>query len=46
VDEGRFVDGRWIPRRRLNGDEIDNGRHLRLDGDRFMIQWVKLYRHR
>jgi hypothetical protein len=45
VDEGRFVDGRWIPRRRLNGDEIDNGRHLRLDGDRFMIQWVKLYRH-
>ncbi len=46
VDEGRFVDGRWIPRRRLNGDEIDNGRHLRLDADRFMIQWVKLYRHR
>jgi hypothetical protein len=46
VDEGKFVDGRWIPRRRLNGDEIDNGRQLRLDGDRFMIQWVKLYRHR
>ena len=47
VDEGRFVDGRWIPRRRLNGDEIANAHcHLRLDGDRFMIQWVKLYRHR
>jgi len=46
VDEGTFVDGRWVPRRRFNGDEIDNGRHLRLDGDRFMIQRVKLYRHR
>jgi hypothetical protein len=46
VDEGQFVDGRWIPRRRLNGDEIDNGQHLRLDGDRYMIQWATLYRHR
>ena len=25
VEEGRFVDGRWIPGRRLNGDETDQG---------------------
>ena len=22
-DEGRFVDGKWIPRRRMNGDELE-----------------------
>ena len=26
LDEGSFVDGQWIPGRRLNGDETDHDR--------------------
>ena len=46
VDEGAFVDGRWIPGRRLNGDEILSGKGLRLPSDRYSIQRVKLYHYR
>ncbi|MFZ0035555.1 MAG: DUF5597 domain-containing protein [Sedimentisphaerales bacterium] len=45
VEEGTFVDGRWIPGRRLNGDEIISGRALRFPGDSYIIQKVKLYRY-
>ena len=31
VDEGKFVDGKWIPGRRLNGDEDDQGQYWRFD---------------
>ena len=30
VEEGAFVDGRWVPGRRLNGDDSDEGNFLML----------------
>lgn len=45
VEEGRFADGKWVPGRRLNGDETHQGRHVRLPPDRFGIQKVRLYRY-
>ena len=45
AEDGVFVDGRWQPGRRLNGDEILSGKGLRLRGDYYMIQRVKLYRY-
>jgi beta-galactosidase GanA len=44
--EGRFVGGRWVPGRLLNGDESHQGRHLRIPPDDFGIQRLKLYRYR
>ncbi|GGY94788.1 DUF5597 domain-containing protein [Pseudoduganella plicata] len=46
VIEGTFVDGRWQDGRWLNGDETHQGRHIRLPGDAFTVQKVKLYRYR
>jgi uncharacterized protein DUF5597/glycosyl hydrolase family 35 len=49
IDEGTFVDGRWVPGRRLNGDENGQGRSLRLGGGTSRngpIQRVRLYRYR
>ena len=45
VDEGRFVNGKWEPGRRLNGDEDHQGRHLRIPTLQYGIQRVKLYRY-
>jgi len=44
--EGTYDDGRWRENRWLNGDESHQGRHVRLEGDAFTIQRVKLYRYR
>ncbi len=44
--EGTFVDGRWREGRWLNGDETHQGRHIRLPGDGFTVQKVKLYKYR
>jgi hypothetical protein len=49
IEEGTFVDGRWIPGRRLNGDESDSDKSMRLGGGVIpngRIQRVKLYRYR
>ncbi len=49
IDEGTFVNGRWVPGRRLNGDENGQGKFLRLGGGMSRngaIQRVKLYRYR
>jgi beta-galactosidase GanA len=45
VEEGRFVDGKWTHVRWLNGDETNQGRHLRIPPGQFGIQRVKLYRY-
>lgn len=37
------VEGRWIPGRRLNGDETPDWRALWFPGDRYTIQKIKLY---
>ena len=45
VEEGSFADGRWLPGRRLNGDQTHQGRHIRLPPGRQGIQRVRLYRY-
>ena len=47
VWEGVYdAEGRWVPGRLLNGDQIHQGRRLRLPPGEFQIQRVKLYRYR
>ena len=46
VQEGKYANGRWVSSRWLNGDQTNQGRHLRLASDRFSIQRVRLYRYR
>jgi hypothetical protein len=46
VEEGAFVGGLWVPGRRLNGDEIMSGSGLRLPGENYTVQKVKLYQYR
>jgi beta-galactosidase GanA len=46
IDEGTYMNGRWIAGRRMNGDQSHQGRHLRLPYDSFGIQRIKLYRYR
>jgi len=48
IEEGTFVDGRWIPGRRLNGDESGSDTAVRLGGGVIpngKIQRIKLYRY-
>ncbi len=46
VEEGSFENGKWIHRRWLNGDETNQGRHVRLEPGRFGLQRVTVYRYR
>jgi hypothetical protein len=54
IEEGTFVDGRWIPSRQLAGDEAGQGQNLYLrthPGNRIPdsyvgIQHFTLYRYR
>jgi beta-galactosidase GanA len=43
VEEGRFVAGRFVPGRRLNGDETHQGRHVRIPYGSFGLQRVTVY---
>ena len=43
VDEGRFESRIWKPGRRMNGDQDHQGRHVRIPGNEYSIQHVKLY---
>jgi beta-galactosidase GanA len=45
IQEGRYVDGEWIPGRWMNGDQSHQGRHLRIPAGSFGIQHIKLYRY-
>jgi beta-galactosidase GanA len=45
VEEGRFEGGRWVPGRRLNGDQTHQGRHVRLPPGEVGMQKVRLYRY-
>ncbi len=45
IDEGVFKDGKWIPARRLNGDENDQGKAWRFDSrGGIKIEKISLYR--
>jgi len=45
VDEGDFKDGKWIPGRRMNGDEDDQGVAWRFSPHGQTIEKVVLYRY-
>ncbi len=45
IDEGTFVDGKWLPGRRLNGDEDDQGVYWRFDPHGEKIEKITLYRY-
>ena len=44
VDEGRFQDNKWVPGRRLNGDENDQGNYWRFDQSQLKIEKAVLYK--
>ena len=44
IDEGKFDDGKWIPGRRLNGDENSQGTAWRFDSSEVKLEKVTLYR--
>lgn len=44
VDEGRMVNGQWVPGRRLNGDENDQGHGWRFSPTQVTLERVSLYR--
>jgi len=46
MDEGKFVNGKWIAGRRMNGDQDHQGRHMYIEGGTFGIQIVKLYKYK
>ncbi len=46
VVEGKYVGGVWKPGRWLNGDEIHQGRHVKISAGTFGIQQLKLYKFR
>jgi len=45
ADEGIYEDGKWIPGRRMNGDQDHQGRHIRVPVGDWNIQHVKLYKY-
>jgi len=45
IDEGKFENEKWIPDRRMNGDQDHQGRHVRIPVDEWNIQRVKLYQY-
>jgi beta-galactosidase GanA len=45
VDEGVFRDGKWIPGRRLNGDEDDQGRAWRFNSWSVQLERCTTYRY-
>ena len=47
VEEGRFdATGAWLPGRRLNGDQTNQGRYIRLWPGPPQVQRFSLYRYR
>ena len=46
VEEGLFIDGKWRPGRRMNGDQDHQGRHLRIPVGEYSIQRIKLYTYK
>jgi beta-galactosidase GanA len=47
AEEGEFDQkGKWVPGRRLNGDQTHQGRQIRLPPGQFQIQKARFYRYR
>lgn len=45
ADEGIYKEGKWIPGRRMNGDQDHQGRHIRIPVGDWGIQKVTLYQY-
>jgi beta-galactosidase GanA len=43
ANEGTYINGKWKPGRRMNGDQDHQGRHIRIPVKEFSIQKVRLY---
>lgn len=43
IDEGKFTAGKWLPGRRLNGDENDQGNYWRVDQRELHTEKVAVY---
>ncbi|MGN6533613.1 MAG: GH35 family beta-galactosidase [Ginsengibacter sp.] len=46
AEEGQYENGKWIPGRRMNGDQDHQGRHIRIPVGDWNIQKVKLYQYK
>ena len=46
MDEGQFIDSKWVAGRRMNGDQSHQGRHMDLPVNTFSIQKVRLYKYK
>ncbi len=46
IEDGNFVDGKWVRGLVLNGDQTNQGRQLILPGNNFSIQKVRLYKYK
>jgi hypothetical protein len=44
IDEGKFEDGKWIPERRLNGDEDEGGKSWVFSGRQVSLEKIQLYK--
>ena len=45
IDEGTYFAGAWVPGRRLNGDENDQGRYWRFSASRISIEKAVVYHY-
>ena len=45
VDGGTFDNGKWVPGRRLNGDENDQGQYWRFDSRQLRTEKATIYRY-
>jgi hypothetical protein len=45
IEEGTFSEGGWVPGRRLNGDENDQGRYWRFSPGRINIEKAVVYQY-
>jgi hypothetical protein len=46
ADEGIYINGKWRPGRRMNGDQDHQGRHIRIPVGEWSIQRIKLYQYK
>jgi hypothetical protein len=45
ADEGIYEKGKWIPGRRMNGDQDHQGRHISISTKEYAIQKVTVYQY-
>ena len=45
ADEGIYDNGKWIPGRRMNGDQDHQGRHIGISTQQYAIQKVTVYQY-